>query len=122
MTCQQFPACRMIVQIYEVSTPAEAGALGAMGVDHIGVLVGDGSFPREHNRECSPDFCGDRRGINGVRIVAFSRHEFHRAAHLRLTARYPPSRRSRTTPLTSSVANTQSGVSAGLPDAEHSGS
>ena len=37
----------MIVQIYEVTSPAEARALGAMGVDHIGVLVGDGSFPRE---------------------------------------------------------------------------
>jgi phosphoribosylanthranilate isomerase len=37
----------VIVQIYEVTTPAEARALGAMGVDHIGVLVGDGSFPRE---------------------------------------------------------------------------
>ena len=41
----------MIVQIYEVSTPAEAHALGAMGVDHIGVLVGDGSFPREQRIE-----------------------------------------------------------------------
>ena len=41
----------MIVQIYEVSTPAEAHALGAMGVDHIGVLVGDGSFPREQTIE-----------------------------------------------------------------------
>jgi phosphoribosylanthranilate isomerase len=41
----------MIVQIYEVSTPAEAGTLGAMGVDHIGVLVGDGSFPREQTIE-----------------------------------------------------------------------
>ena len=37
----------MIVQIYEVTGSAEARALGAMGVDHIGVLVGDGSFPRE---------------------------------------------------------------------------
>jgi len=37
----------MIVQIYEVTTPAEARALGAMGVDHIGVLVGEGWFPRE---------------------------------------------------------------------------
>ncbi len=37
----------MIVQIYEVTSSAEARALGAMGVDHIGVLVGDGSFPRE---------------------------------------------------------------------------
>ena len=41
----------MIVQIYEVSTPADARALSAMGVDHIGVLVGDGSFPREQTIE-----------------------------------------------------------------------
>ncbi len=41
----------MIVQIYEVTTPAEARALSAMEVDHIGVLVGDGAFPRE----VSPD-------------------------------------------------------------------
>jgi phosphoribosylanthranilate isomerase len=37
----------MIVQIYEVTTPAEADALARIGVDHIGVLVGDGAFPRE---------------------------------------------------------------------------
>ncbi|MGE5208620.1 MAG: phosphoribosylanthranilate isomerase [Alphaproteobacteria bacterium] len=37
----------MIVQIYEVTKPEEARALSAMGVEHIGVLVGDGSFPRE---------------------------------------------------------------------------
>lgn len=43
--------CGMIVQIYEVTTGAEARALGAMGVDHIGVLVGDGSFPREQTIE-----------------------------------------------------------------------
>ena len=41
----------MIVQIYEVTTPAEARALGAMGVDYIGVLVGEGSFPREQTIE-----------------------------------------------------------------------
>jgi phosphoribosylanthranilate isomerase len=41
----------MIVQIYEVTTPAEARALGAIGVDHIGVLIGDGSFPREQTIE-----------------------------------------------------------------------
>jgi len=41
----------MIVQIYEVTTIAEARALSAMGVDHIGVLVGDGSFPREQTIE-----------------------------------------------------------------------
>ena len=44
---RRFSSRRMIVQIYEVTTPAEARALGAMGIDHIGVLVGDGSFPRE---------------------------------------------------------------------------
>jgi phosphoribosylanthranilate isomerase len=37
----------MIVQIYEVATPAEAVALARLGVDHVGVLVGDGGFPRE---------------------------------------------------------------------------
>src|SRR5215471_16567479 len=41
----------MIVQIYEVTTTAEARTLGEMGVDHIGVLVGDGSFPREQTIE-----------------------------------------------------------------------
>jgi len=42
-----FGACRMIVQIYEVTSAAEAAALSALGVDHIGVLVGPGEFPRE---------------------------------------------------------------------------
>lgn len=37
----------MIVQIYEVGSPEEARALAALGVDHIGVLVGEGAFPRE---------------------------------------------------------------------------
>jgi phosphoribosylanthranilate isomerase len=37
----------VLTQIYEVSTPAEADAISAMGVDHIGVLVGEGEFPRE---------------------------------------------------------------------------
>lgn len=41
----------MIVQIYEVTTPAEARTLSEMGVDHVGVLVGDGSFPREQTIE-----------------------------------------------------------------------
>ena len=41
----------MIVQIYEVQTPEEAVALARLGVDHIGVLVGDGAFPRELTTE-----------------------------------------------------------------------
>jgi phosphoribosylanthranilate isomerase len=39
----------MIVQIYEVSSPEEAAALSGLGVDHVGVLVGDGTFPRERS-------------------------------------------------------------------------
>ena len=37
----------MLTQIYEVATPEEARAISEVGVDHIGVLVGDGAFPRE---------------------------------------------------------------------------
>lgn len=37
----------MLTQIYEVGTPEEARAIAAIGVDHIGILVGDGEFPRE---------------------------------------------------------------------------
>jgi phosphoribosylanthranilate isomerase len=37
----------MIVQIYEVATPEEAVAVAQAGVDHVGVLVGPGDFPRE---------------------------------------------------------------------------
>jgi len=39
----------MLVQIFEVQTPEEAAALARLGVDHIGVLVGDGAFPRERS-------------------------------------------------------------------------
>ncbi|UGY13173.1 phosphoribosylanthranilate isomerase [Bradyrhizobium septentrionale] len=37
----------MLTQVYEVATPSEAEAISAIGVDHVGVLVGDGAFPRE---------------------------------------------------------------------------
>jgi phosphoribosylanthranilate isomerase len=37
----------VIVQIYEVQSAAEAAAVAACGVDHVGVLVGFGAFPRE---------------------------------------------------------------------------
>ena len=37
----------MLTQIYEVSTPEEARSISEIGVDHIGVLVGEGEFPRE---------------------------------------------------------------------------
>ena len=41
----------VIVQIYEVSSTDEAAALSRLGVDHVGVLVGDGAFPREQSIE-----------------------------------------------------------------------
>jgi phosphoribosylanthranilate isomerase len=37
----------VLVQIFEVQTPEEGLALARFGVDHIGVLIGDGRFPRE---------------------------------------------------------------------------
>lgn len=39
----------MLTQVYEITSAAEAAAISAIGVDHIGVLVGDGSFPREQS-------------------------------------------------------------------------
>jgi phosphoribosylanthranilate isomerase len=38
---------KMLTQVYEVSTPHEADAISSLGLDHIGVLVGAGEFPRE---------------------------------------------------------------------------
>jgi phosphoribosylanthranilate isomerase len=37
----------MLTQIYEISTPEEARSISEIGVDHIGVLAGNGEFPRE---------------------------------------------------------------------------
>jgi phosphoribosylanthranilate isomerase len=37
----------VLTQIYEVSDPAEATAISSIGIDHVGVLVGEGEFPRE---------------------------------------------------------------------------
>jgi len=39
----------VLVQIYEVTSPEEASALARIGVDHIGVLVGEEEFPREQS-------------------------------------------------------------------------
>lgn len=37
----------MLTQIYEISSPEEARVISAIGVDHVGILVGNGEFPRE---------------------------------------------------------------------------
>jgi phosphoribosylanthranilate isomerase len=42
-----YGTAKVLTQIYEVSTPVEARAMSEIGVDHIGVLVGSGAFPRE---------------------------------------------------------------------------
>jgi phosphoribosylanthranilate isomerase len=39
----------MLIQVYEISSPEEALAISVIGVDHVGVLVGDGEFPREQS-------------------------------------------------------------------------
>ena len=39
----------MLTQIYEISTPEEAASISSIGVDHVGVLVGNGQFPREQS-------------------------------------------------------------------------
>jgi phosphoribosylanthranilate isomerase len=48
----------MLVQIYEITSRDEAAALSAIGVDHIGMLVGDGSFPREQTIEAARKILG----------------------------------------------------------------
>ena len=40
---------QMLVQIYETTSAEEARKLAKLGVDHIGVLVGDGSSPRKQS-------------------------------------------------------------------------
>lgn len=43
------PIMPTLVQIYEVTGAQEASALARIGVDHIGILVGKGNFPREQS-------------------------------------------------------------------------
>jgi phosphoribosylanthranilate isomerase len=43
----------MLVQIYEIGDPEEARAVAALGVDHVGVLVGNGDFPRERRPQAA---------------------------------------------------------------------
>ncbi len=43
----------MLTQIYEISTPEEARSISRIGVDHVGVLVGSGEFPREQPLEAA---------------------------------------------------------------------
>jgi phosphoribosylanthranilate isomerase len=59
----------MIVQIYETQDASEARALEAVGVDHIGVLVGQGRYARELR---PPQARGIFQAITRARMVALS--------------------------------------------------
>jgi phosphoribosylanthranilate isomerase len=48
----------MLTQIYEVSTTEDAQSLCRIGIDHIGVLVGNGEFPREQALEIAATIAG----------------------------------------------------------------
>src|SRR5260370_14888915 len=55
----------MLTQIYEVSTSSEADALAGLGIDHVGVLVGNGAFPRERSaRQASAIIAATRAPSN----------------------------------------------------------
>src|ERR1051325_9077717 len=48
----------MLTQIYEISAPEEALAISQIGIEHIGILVGNGEFPREQSLEASAEITG----------------------------------------------------------------
>lgn len=48
----------MLTQIYEVSSPAEARSLCGIGIDHVGILVGNGEFPHEQSIEAAAEITG----------------------------------------------------------------
>jgi phosphoribosylanthranilate isomerase len=110
----------MIVQIYEVTTSAEARALGAMGVDHIGVLVGDGSFPREQTIEKAREIFAAIPSGSKASALSLS-HDVDLI--VRLIAALLPDilhlRGGATAPLASAVLDTEGRVSANLADAKH---
>jgi phosphoribosylanthranilate isomerase len=60
---------RMLTQINEISTPSEAAALSELGVDHIGILVGDGTFPRELSLSSNAWPVATMTSVNGVLIL-----------------------------------------------------
>lgn len=59
----------MIVQIFEVNNLIEARTLAELGVDHIGVLVGKGEYPRELNyKQAKEIFKSLPKGRKGVAL------------------------------------------------------
>ena len=111
----------MIVQIYEVTTPAEARTLGEMGVDHIGVLVGDGSFPREQNGQKAREIFAAIPAGSKASALSLS-HDVDLIVRI-TTALIPDILHLGAAPQhlsTAQVRNTQNRVSSSRADAEHS--
>jgi phosphoribosylanthranilate isomerase len=110
----------MIVQIYEVTTPAEACVLGAIGIDHIGVLIGEGSFPREQTIDKAREIFAAIPSGSKTSALALS-HDVDLIVPL--TAALVPDilhlGGGATAPLASAVVDTESRVSASLADAKH---
>jgi phosphoribosylanthranilate isomerase len=48
----------VLTQIYEVSTTEEARSLCRIGIDHVGILVGKGEFPREQTLDTALTIAG----------------------------------------------------------------
>jgi len=61
----------MLTQIYEVSRPADADAISGLGIDHVGVLVGDGTVcPRELSaHEAAPVLAAIRAPAKPVVLI-----------------------------------------------------
>ena len=52
--------------IYKVSTPEEARSISEIGIDHIGILVGKGEFPRELRLETAAEIAAAVRAPSKV--------------------------------------------------------
>jgi phosphoribosylanthranilate isomerase len=59
----------MLTQIYEISTTEEAQAISAIGIDHVGILVGNGEFPREQPLETAARISGAVRPPSKVSVL-----------------------------------------------------
>jgi phosphoribosylanthranilate isomerase len=60
----------MITQLYEISSPKEVQLCLDVGVDHIGILVGHGNFPREVSPSDAAMLANSFRGQ--AKVVALS--------------------------------------------------
>ncbi|MFO0705072.1 MAG: phosphoribosylanthranilate isomerase [Candidatus Andersenbacteria bacterium] len=71
----------MLIQIYETQSATEARALVKAGVDHIGVLVGEGKFPREKSSTEAQEIFATVRPP-AKRVALFLSHDRHYMAEI----------------------------------------